>query len=458
MAQRANAVRLDGPDLTYWFVERALGWSVVLQLVWVFPDRLCADTVDGVAARLHGSGLHRRVVPAVVPGARPRWTRSTETIAAVHDDDPIDLDDVAAWADRELYGVDLDAVAGRSWRVRAVPIDSGGHALSLCTLHLVTDGQGFVRAAAEAFASAPGASVTTAENGSATAAPTTGLADLVGDTRDLLRQVAAAATGVARVVASTAPVPGRGPREAPRDPRTPRTPLAQRAPQARPRWVIASVPTVDWDAAASRHDGTDNTLFVAVIAGALRRAGAIPAGEPVKVGIPVSRRGADDDRANATAGVSVMLDDTVGGGRSLAGVRAACRAAYTALDGGRRDPTAHLTPLVTLLPPAVTVRAVTAGSGMPDAMTSNIGAWDDDVLRLGTSTAERMVFRGDAQHVLPDRPHRFGDGLQSWIVRAGDHTTLSVAAFDETAVPDADTLRSVLADEFAAWGLPHRFW
>ncbi|MGZ8179320.1 hypothetical protein ACXVUM_15430 [Williamsia sp. SKLECPSW1] len=452
MAQAVTTTRLDGPDLTYWFVDRALGWSVVLQLVWTFPDRLDPGLVDGMAARLHHSALHRRVTPPAVPGARPRWSASRVTIPAVHDS-AIDPDAVARWSEEELDGVDLDPVAGRSWRLRAAPLADGGHALSLCTLHLVTDGQGFVRAAAAAAAAAGDGSAIPDVAGTARHRDRRVVADAV----DAGRQVLAGVVGVGRVLAGA--VLDRS--AATPDPRTPRTPLAHRAPQARPRWAIASVPTAEWAEAARRHGGTDNTLFVAVVAGALRRSGALPPGEPIKVGIPVSRRGEDDDRANATAGVSVYLDDPVldGTGRAdLAEVRARCRAAYTALDAGRRDPTVHLTPLVTLIPPSLAVRAVTAGGGMPDVMTSNIGRWEDEVLRLGSSTARGLAFRGDAQDVAPQLPHRFGDGVQSWILQTGTETTLSVAAFDESAFPDAGVLARVLSEEFAVWGLPNRLW
>ncbi|MBE7160396.1 MAG: hypothetical protein INR72_04040 [Williamsia herbipolensis] len=447
MAQAATAARLDGPDLTYWFVDRALGWSVVLQLVWVFPAHLDARLVDGVAARLHDSVLHRRVSPPTVPGARPRWAPSTASLPVLHDD-VIRADAVARWSRDELDAVDLDASEGRCWRLRAAPLDDGGHALSLCTLHLVTDGQGFVRAAAAALASAaPDARIPrpvrpTHASGRRVAA----------DAVDAVRQVALGTVGLARVLAGglrrrSAPAP---------DPRGPRAPLAQRSPQAQVRWAVVSVPTDEWVAAARRHDGTENTLFVAVIAGALRRTGALPPGEPVKVGIPVSRRAQDDGRANATAGVSVYLDAAAE--KDLATVRSRCKAAYTALDAGRRDPTVHLTPLVTVVPPGLAVRAVTAGSGMPDVMTSNIGSWGDDLLRLGSSTARGVAFRGDAQAVVPDLPYRFGDGLQSWVLQAGAETTLSVAAFDESAVPDAGVLHRVLSEELTAWGLPHRLW
>ncbi len=352
--------RLDGPDLTYWFVDRALGWSVVLQLVWVFPDRLDTALVDDVAAQLHHSGLHRRVEAPTVHGARPRWAASPVTIPAVHDE-TVAADAVERWSRDELYSVDLDAGAGRCWRLRAVPLADGGYALSLCTLHLVTDGQGFVRAAAAAFAAARGDVVRPVEGRARVARRR-----VSADGLDALRQLILGAVGLTRVfggglVHRRASTP---------DPRVPRAPLAQRSPEARVRWAVVSVPSDEWASAARRHDGTENTLFVAVIAGALRRSGVLPAGEPIKVGI----RSADAEPTTTapTPRPGSRCISTRRGAGSHAGA-SPCRAAYEALDGGRRDPTVHLAPLVTVVPPALAVRAVTAGGGMPDVMTRTSG-------------------------------------------------------------------------------------
>ena len=118
----------------------------------------------------------------------------------------------------------------------------------------------------------------------------------------------------------------------------------------------------------------------------------------------------------------------------------------------------HLRPLMNVLPVSVVATVATAGNGMPDVMTSNLGAFGPEVARIGGQTASAVAFRGDAQGVDPDLHHRFGDGLQSWSVQVGDTLTFSVAAFDESAFPDATALRSGIAAELDAWGVVHRIW
>ncbi len=219
-----------------------------------------------------------------------------------------------------------------------------------------------------------------------------------------------------------------------------------------------SVSAKDWEQAARRHHGTSNILFVAVIAGALRAAGHIPADEPVKVGIPVSRRVDGDDSANATAGVSVMVLDEAAAGGDLTALRRLCKRAYERLAAGRRPAMMHLRPLMNVLPVSVVATVATAGNGMPDVMTSNLGVFGPEVATIGGQTASAVAFRGDAQGVDPDQHHRFGDGLQSWSVQVGDTLTFSVAAFDESAFPDAPALRAGIAAELDAWGVVHRIW
>lgn len=218
-----------------------------------------------------------------------------------------------------------------------------------------------------------------------------------------------------------------------------------------------SVPAADWDAAARAHGGTANSLYIAVVSGLLRSSCYAPPGDPIKVGVPVDvRAGAGDDSSNATAGVSVMLtDDPVPGG-SLTAIRRSCKEAFSALPRKRRA-RGDLTALVWLLPATWLIGAVSAGNGMPDAMVSNLGDIGDRATRLGAATARRTAFRGMAQGVDPALPYRFGDGVQSWLLRGDDEITFCVAGFGES-VFGGGRLRRLLADELAAWRLTHDIW
>lgn len=438
--------RLESQDMTYWFVNRAFDWSVVLQLVWTFDEAVDVTALAQMNTELAAGPLNRRVVLPSVPLARPRWSHSPETPDVVVDTVPISADGIEAWADAELESVPLDPVTGSAWRLRGVPTADGGFVVSLTTLHLVADGRGMVAAAAAAAAS----------GGPTDPVPVTTRRALRADLADVVTVVAQAGSGVARALRSA--VRSTTDDAPPTPTRAVRAPMHERSPSARTRWAVVSVSAADWEQAARRHHGTSNVLFVAVIAGALRAAGHLPADEPIKVGIPVSQRAEGDDRANATAGVSVMVRDEATAGGNLTALRRLCKQAYERLAAGTRPAMMHLRPLMNVLPVSLVAKVATAGNGMPDVMTSNLGVFGPEVARIGGRTASAVAFRGDAQGVDPDSHHRFGDGLQSWSVQVGDTLTFAVAAFDESAFADASRLRAGLAAELDAWGVVHRIW
>ncbi|WP_156378128.1 hypothetical protein [Williamsia sp. Leaf354] len=451
--------RLHGQDFTYWFMHRAFGWSVVLQLVWTFPRAVSVDDLEAVNAALGVGPLNRRVTRASVMTARPRWGHAPDVPDVICDTHPIAGDSVEAWAARELDTVPLDPEHGATYRLRAVATEDGGCVVSLTALHLVTDGKGLVTAAADALAGRatpdtlgidPGPSART----------------LVADAGDAVGGVMSAGTGIATATGalirkamtgrSQSALPAVGTEPTRR--RRPRTPIRDRSPRAQTTWAIVSMPAADFAAAAKRHGGTVNTLFIALITGALRSASPTGPGEHLKVGIPVDQRGIDDDRANATAGVSVLVPESLRAGDDLGSLRRDCKRAYSELSAGERAMIVHLQPALRLLPLSVVVAAVTTGDGMPDVMTSNIGTYPDDVATLAGIQATGMAFRGDAIGVDANEPYRFGDGLQAWLLQAGDTVTISVAAFDETAFGDGAALRSGVAAELDGWGVVHRIW
>ena len=442
--------RLGSADATYEFLRRALGWSVVLQVVWTFDDEIPAETLVSMHKWLGQGRLHRRLAAAKVPGARPRWVPAGALPEPVVDHIPVPDAQIGSWAGNEMMGVDLDAGAGRCWRLRTAPTVSGGTVLSLCALHLVADGRTLVRAAGEAMAH----STVTAPDVAAG-----DLGDLLSDTKDALAQVVSASAAVLGAGAGVlADMVGmrRGDEPAVIDNRPPRAERAARAPRASPEWATVSVPTADWDTVARAHGGTANSLYIAVVSGLLRSSRYASPGDPIKVGVPVDVRAAADDSSNATAGVSVMLTgDPVPGG-SLVSIRRSCKEAFAALSR-RRTARGDLTSLVWLLPATWLIGAVSAGNGMPDAMVSNLGEIDERATRLGGVTARRIAFRGMAQGVDPALGYRFGDGVQSWLLRGDDEVTFCVAGFDES-VFGGGRLRRLLADELAAWQLTHDIW
>ncbi|MGW5918945.1 hypothetical protein ACWFPY_08115 [Nocardia fluminea] len=461
-------LRMQPEDSTYWLVREAFGWSVVLQIVWRFPAHPDAADLAAFNERLRAGVLNRRLIRAGVPIARHRWVHANFAPALSIDAAAITSDEIETWSGAELYSVPLDPERGPAWRLRGVAVDDGGFVLSLTALHLVADGRTMVNAAVAALdgtaadpLSGVGAmgSFAGVDTGSALRSVGLGLRDTV----DALRQVAEAGRGVALAAATLArdrmPLAARDrPSGHPSTQLRPvKAPAHLRSPRARCSWATVSVDAAHWEAVAREHGGTANTLFIAVLAGALRSSGYADGG-PLKLGIPVSRRADDDRRGNATAGVSVRLADELVTGGDLAPLRGLCKEAFERLSAGQRAAHVHLLPLVSLLPTALVVRAATAGSGMPDAVASNLGDFAGQLREVGGVSATAVAFRGIAQGVDPDRTYRFGDGLQSWAIRSGEQLTFSVAAFDEQCFPGSGALRGLLCGELDGWGLEYRMW
>ncbi|OZG26934.1 hypothetical protein BH683_021050 [Williamsia sp. 1138] len=438
--------RLAPEDFTYWFVRKAFGWSVVLQVLWTFDRPPSAHAIAAVNDQLGRSPLNRRVIGSRFPFARPHWVHSEQTPALVIDDGVISAGAVEEWAAGELYDTPLDPEHGQQWRLRGSATTEGGFVLSLTALHLVADGKATVSAAADAFGGSAADSLGTRSMGRVRA--------LLADAGDSIAQMGSAGIGavratVATLVSDNAPSPPT---------RAPRPAMNVTAPAARGPWAVVSVNVDDWTKVADDHGGTANSLFVAVISGLLRTSGYAPTGHPIKVGIPVSSRTPDDEGGNATAGVSVHLVDEPIAGGDLGPIRRKCKAAFAALAEGRRPAMIHLLPLMWLLPTSLIVKAVSSGGGMPDAVASNLGAFSETLSELGGVPASGVAFRGIAQGVDPAQRYRFGEGVQAWMLEVGDQLTFSVAAFDEVRFADRAHLHRLLAAELDAWGVPHSIW
>ncbi|MFJ2668791.1 hypothetical protein ACIO14_31030 [Nocardia fluminea] len=461
-------LRMQPEDSTYWLVREAFGWSVVLQIVWRFPAHPDAADLAALNERLRAGVLNRRLIRAGVPFARHRWVHADFAPELSIDVATISSGDIESWSGAELYSVPLDPENGPAWRLRGVAVDDGGFVLSLTALHLVADGRTMVNAVVAALddtAADPlsGAGMVGSSAGIVTDSVLRSVGDRLRDALDGLCQIAEAGRGVALAAAALArdrmPLAGRDrpSGESSTERRPVKAAAHLRSPRAQCSWVTVSVDAAHWEAVAREHGGTANTLFIAVLAGALR-ASKYADGGPLKLGIPVSRRTDDDERGNATAGVSVLLADELVTGGDLAPLRSLCKEAFERLSAGQRAAHVHLLPLVSLLPTALVVRAATAGSGMPDAVASNLGDFAGKLREVGGVSATAVAFRGIAQGVDPDRTYRFGDGLQSWAIRSGDQLTFSVAAFDEQCFPDSGALRGLLSEELDGWGLERRMW
>ncbi|WP_223205664.1 hypothetical protein [Gordonia jinghuaiqii] len=453
-----GAERLASDDAPFWFVTPALGWSVVLQMVWVLDDEVSLEALTAMNAALARGRLHRMLVPSTVYGARPRWVDAPDSPGLAADTEPVAEADIDAWATAEMSTVPLDAEGGRCWRLRSAPTESGGTVVSLCTLHVLTDGRGMLAAAAEAAAASAVPLIPDTEAPAAAPNPKSPTAirrrQQIADVADACVQAGAAATGIVRAALARRKSAGFE-----SDPRPARAPIAERSPAAEFAWATATVPAAEWDRVAREHEGSSNTLFIAAVSGLLRSSGHAPLGHPIKVGVPVDRReGENDTRSNAIAGVSVFLTDEPVAGGDLGGIRAACKAAFVRLSEGRRAPQVYLRPLVWFIPASVIIKIVSAGTGMPDAVISNLGDVPPEATLIGGRPVRKLAFRGMAQGVDAAAGHRFGDGVQSWLIRTRDQVTFTVLGCDENSFGSDAVLADLLDRELTAWGLPHEIW
>ena len=127
--------RLGSADTTYEFLRRALGWSVVLQVVWIFDDEIPTETLASMHKWLGQGRLHRRLAAAKVPGARPRWVPAGALPELAVD---IELErlvhDLSGWSSRgcvvRKFAGSYVARIGEVHQMAGVPIRHAGTAAS----------------------------------------------------------------------------------------------------------------------------------------------------------------------------------------------------------------------------------------------------------------------------------------------------------------------------------------
>lgn len=452
----ARPNRLTYDDDLFWRARRVLGIPVVNQTVWRLPEPVPADWLAAFHRGFADGPLTRLAVRPSVPGARPRWVRGVaaplpEVVPGLPGVDVLD------WMD-EAAAVDLDPERGPTWSLAAATTVEGEGLLSLVTSHVVCDGGAHV-----------GAAVAAAEHASRAVAPAPArrlpVDDLAvlqvrrrHDARDALHRLRAAGRGV--LEATRAPRPASTPDvlTSSTHPPTPPRGGADAAPY-RPPTAVVTTSAPAWHAAARAAGGTANSLLVALGVELLVRGGRVPAGASVKVALPVDTRGADDLRANATTGVSIVVDvDADGRVRDLAQVRTRSREAFAGLAAGtRRDPLEPVKPLLQLLPD-VAVARLARGSAVPLCLCSNLGRLGP-VLRAPYGVeADAVAMRSVTQNATPDLMRSRRGGLTSWWAEHGGTATHAVLGLDPDCWPDLATLQRHVREVYAGWGLTPSAW
>lgn len=471
--------RLTYDDDLFLRTRRVLGVAVVNQTVWRLPAPVDADAVRALHRGLANGPLQRVVRPGRLPGARARWSASALSLDPVVESTTVPDDAVLTWADRQAQA-NLDPENGPTWALAAAPTASGGSVLSFVTSHVVADGGMHVGAlqaavAAATLAASRAAVGEVADGGGATgpdgAEPAvrrlprenerirTGL---VADLRDATGQARAAVGGLRRA-ARQGPVPPMLAQQSADRPRPgPRTDDAQ---PANPPVVVVDTDASTWHRAAHAAGGTANSLLIAVCTEILLAAGAATAGMPVRVSVPVSLRGKDDLRSNATSGVSIAVDTTVTPAPERAGVvadmaqiRASAAAEFRALTSGTRvDTLGPLKPLMQMVPDAVAKLAARDATA-PLCLASNLGRLPATFAApLGTS-ASSVLMRGVTQGLTRGRLRQMRGGLDSWWSEHDGVATLVVLGLDVDRLGEPAQVRAAVETVYARHGLPVRFW
>ena len=447
--------RLAGADESYLLSADLFGLGAPIQFSWVFG----ADTDPGSGAvaelrlALARGPLNRAVARTRVPAARDRWVRSAVTVIPTRTENIAD-DEVSDWLDRRLRTARLDPAEGSAWRLDDAVTDDGRRVVSLLVSHMVTDGQGVYRA------------LDAAASGLAADLPVAGTARGVrairDDIADAARQLGNAAKAV-RIVAAEAvsgllPSGGAGPaRPAPAhshhlpDQDCPDTTLA-----------IVDVDREAWHRRAQDHGGTANSLFVAVLAGIVARAG-VPVGETdealTKVCIAVSRRGDDtDDRANASGGVWIRVRGAVEPRMDLSAIRSQSKRAFVEYAASGADRTAdNLQAIVRLLPGTLIGKLMRSIPG-PDTTVSNLGVAPGSALTIGGRAASQFAIRAIMLGVPPSARRRQGPAIAAWAVEYHDRITLTFFGINPDHFGDPELLHKLIGTELAAWGVPGTSW
>ncbi|MCX6407603.1 MAG: hypothetical protein NTV28_11860 [Propionibacteriales bacterium] len=441
-----NRLTLD--DDLFVRAHRVLGIPVVNQTVWRFDRPLDPAGVERLDRGLREGPLARAIRTSRVPGARDTWVPSSAAGPVHVETAPLHPGEVLGWAE-ERAAVNLDPWSGPTWSLATARTTDGGSVLSYLTPHVVCDGGAHV-AALVAAVDGGGLGRLPAE------APVPTVRD---DVRDAARQVGLALRGGATAVraALTSSRPPRSDVQTSRDGLLGPDRPGDDAPRV-PATVVVDLDARAWDEAAARHGGTSNSLLVAVAVEVLLASGRVEAGRPVRVSLPVSLRGTDDLRSNATSGVSIDVEtgveDGVGRVVDLGAVRAQARSAYASLASGPRDP---LGPLTQLLPdPAVAVLA--RGVSAPLCLCSNLGQLPATFAAPLGRPATSVLMRSVTQGVTPAMLRRTRGGLTVWWARHGGTATLAVLGVDPDHLGDRDELTRLVVDTTSRWGVGGTPW
>ncbi|MGU3292221.1 hypothetical protein [Williamsia sp. M5A3_1d] len=452
-ATMPSVLRTTVDDDLFIRMDRALGVPVVNQAVWRLHSLPSDAELDRLAQRLAVGRIGRLLRRSSLPLVRDHWVAEpSRSGGRVVDDTPVPEGGVTAWIDAAA-STRFDLTEGPVWELRSAPLEQGGAVVTLCVAHAAGDGALIVRAVLDALsgddvglldARPPSVLEQALDATGQAAAITTNLAALAADL--VTRRVGRTPDHTTTATAVTA--------------KTSRTvdvdPTASENDGALAPLCITSVPTEAWRAAAADAGGSSNALFVAIVIGIIVASGRVGPQDTVRISIPMSLRTPDDDRANATTGLSLDIPASAALEKDLGVIRALAKEVY-AVGTGRPSTFVRLQPAMQALSDR-TVAALSGGATTPLALASNLGTLDGQFAGLGDpDRANGVVTRSTTQAVTAEKLRSLRGGLAAWTNEACGITTLSVIGLDPDGL-GRSTLPDIVHAEFARWSLEPEDW
>ena len=437
-------------------------------LVLRFAEPLTAAELRAEAERLASSpfGLGRRLAPARVPGARPRWVAAPEL-------PPVDVApprrsarELGMWLADEL-SVRHDPEHGAGWRLAATTDAEGSMVVALTLNHLFGTGRDIATTlyGGELLEGRSGANGSGTASGGSPAPPAYGLRAEFADSASRLGR---GMIGLMRLTRDVAAFPiRRRPYGDLADVGKPLTALRDRdrtrgRPSSRRVGATVRAGLEEWNAAAQRHQGSTTALQLATCANLLREARRMrgaPSERPIRLIVPVDLADRGElPRASATVGPIRLTSATVvlpGEGPrygDLHELREQLRQSVeTAMEEVRVKERVPVAPGVVdamrLLPDTITSRVMFSVHAHYDGAVSNVGPLPRGIMRIG-------------QHVATDAflmAFPLGSDLAIGFATHGSSVAIGAVA-DPSRLGAGPPLRERIGHELGQWGITASAW
>lgn len=456
--------RLTSDDALFVVMERVLGVPVTNQFIWRLPAPQNPDkqppgqVVDDDSVAELGAALRRgrlgRLVRRSHGPTRDRWVREPSAGLIRTGLPTVATGAESQWI-RDQLRLRLDSVTGPAWALTTAPTADGGRLVSLAFSHVIADGQGAITAVLEALRGQ--------ETHAALPAGTdTTVGHSLRDAASLLGDAASSAWGLLRTNLRSARSPHRSTTGTPPNSGTHDAAhvsdgtATTGGAQGRLPTIAVEVDGPRFAARAAAAGGTSNTLFAAVTLGVLVATGRVGEGDTVPISLPMSLRGDDDLRANATSGATAHVVVSSDRYTDLTPIRAASKAGLQRVSAGEFNSVDAMARIAQALPDPV-VRRLAGTASTPLCLASNLGTVDTLFASLGGSVQGRVASRSVT---IPDdggSQVRAG-GISAWVTLADTRLSLCFTALDASLIPDEEHLANLVTTELHQWDIPTERW